>query len=287
MRTLTSRKQSFSHHTRLDLYVNIVTPQFPLWLNAIILFTLERVFYPLADAHLCVSTVLFEKVKRRGTSEVRQWSSGVDSSFDRSKRSFERREQLSGGKPDLPLVMHVGRLGPEKNSDEIPRIIKETCKIMSNKVRFAVVGDGILKPTVEKEIRENGNECVFAGFLRGNNLHEAYASCDVFFSPSTTEGYPLVFLEAMASGLAVVGPIAGGIPDQVDEGIQGSMYEPHDAKSAAQAIKRAIEGGQKMREAAYAKGRSFSWEKSVTELEDVLRFITLKKHQSGWRAALC
>ena len=276
---------TFSHHTRLDLYINIVTPQFPQTLNAMILFTLERVFYPLVDAHLCVSKVLFEKVKNRGTKNVRFWDSGVNKRFDRSKFDAHTRSEFSSGDVQLPLVCHVGRLGPEKNSEEIPEIIYETWKLMKGQVRFAIVGGGILKEQVEKEIKEKFNisKCSFPGFLRGLQLEQAYASCDVFFSPSTTEGFPLVFLEAMASGLAVVGPIAGGIPDGFTEGVEGCLYEPHNVKDAARAIKRAIDGGDVMREKAYARGKSFSWERSIDQLEDLLKLVVQARQQSGLR----
>jgi len=276
---------TFSHHTRLDLYINIVTPQLPLWLNALILYTLERIFYPLVDGHLAVSKVLFDKVKNRGTRNVRFWDSGVSSDFDRSKFSAETRAMLSGGDVDLPLVCHIGRLGPEKNSDEIPDIMMEVNKLMKGQVRFAIVGDGVLRPQVEDTLKNKYGikHCVFPGFLRGLALQQAYASCDIFFSPSTTEGFPLVFLEAMASGLAVVGPIAGGVPDGFDEGEQGCLYDPHDAKAAARAIKKAIDGGSEMREKAYKRGKQFSWPHSVEELEDILKFIVRAKERSGWR----
>lgn len=203
---------TFSHHTRLDLYVNLVTPQFPLWLNALVLFFLERTFYPLNDGNLCVCEALHEKVKTRGTHNVRRWSSGAAAMFDKSNRSEEVRDYLTGHRPDLPLVVHVGRLAPEKNSEELPAVVEETCKLMGGNVRFAVVGEGILGDDIRKGLRERGVEdrVVFAGFQYGEKLARCYASCDVFFSPSTSEGFPLVFIEAMASGLSAVGPLAGG-----------------------------------------------------------------------------
>lgn len=102
---------TFSHHTRLDLYINIVTPQFPVWLNSLMLLVLERIFLPLADVHLCVSKVIFEKVKRRGTFEVRFWNSGVDARFDRSNFDLDKRSILSNGEPSLPLgrFLHESR----------------------------------------------------------------------------------------------------------------------------------------------------------------------------------
>ena len=271
---------TFSSHTRLDLYVNLVSPGAGVFVNSLILYSLERTLYPLVDAHLTVCSVLHTKVLARGVEDVRLWSSGAAKEFDRSQASQECRAYLSGGHADLPLVLHVGRLGPEKNSDEIGPIMREATALLGgpDKVRFAIVGDGKSREVIEAEKLSN---VVFAGYLRGQALQTAYASADVFFSPSTSEGFPLVFVEAMASGLAVVGPVAGGVPDVFADGVHGALHEPHDAMSAARAIQRAVEGGQRMRDASYARGKTFSWEKSARELERALLDVVERKRLVG------
>jgi hypothetical protein len=100
---------TFSSHTRLDLYVNLVSPGAGVFVNSLILFSLERTLYPLVDTHLTVCNVLHSKVLARGVKDVRLWSSGASKEFDRSQLSRERRLFLSGGRPELPLVLHVGR----------------------------------------------------------------------------------------------------------------------------------------------------------------------------------
>jgi glycosyltransferase involved in cell wall biosynthesis len=213
------------------------------------------------------------------------WSSGVDEGFSPSKASTVRRSVLAeGADASLPIVVHVGRLGPEKNSDEIPTIFHETWKVMQGKVRFVIIGDGLLRNQVEKQLADLGVPCHFSGYLRGEALKSSFASCDVFFSPSTTEGFPLVFLEAMRSGLSVVGPVAGGVPDAYTKGIEGALYDPHDAKSAASAIQRAIEGGKEMRSRAEMKGKTFSWTRVCGEMEELLRIVVEKRQHSGWKA---
>ena len=273
----------FSHHTRIDLYVNIVTPNWPKWLNESVLFSLERLFYPMADAHLSVCTILKDKVRERGTFKSLFWSSGVDTKFKREMKSKEWRHFLSGGHPELPLILHVGRLGVEKNSEEIPDIIKETTKLMGgvDKVRFAVVGDGNLFPMIKEKLEGHMDNVVLAGYRHGEELLQSYASSDVFFSPSTTEAFPLVYLEAMSSGLAVVGPRAGGVADAFRHGIHGHLFAAHRPAEAAQAIKLTIEGGEEMREAAHAHGSSFSWEQSVGELQSTLKGVVRDKENSG------
>lgn len=74
-----------------------------------------------------------------------------------------------------------------------------------------------------------GKNVHFTGMLSGEVLSQAYASGDIFITPSETETLGFVVLEAMASGVAVVCARAGGIPDIVNqEGVTGFLYTPGD-----------------------------------------------------------
>jgi glycosyltransferase involved in cell wall biosynthesis len=194
------------------------------------------------------------------------------------------RNYLSGGRPDLPLVIHVGRLVLEKGSLEIPEIIMNTAKEMGKEnVRFCIVGDGNLRQAVEKKIAEYGLQdiVVFTGMLFGKELYSAYASSDVFFSQSCSEAFSLVYLEAQSSRLAVVGPDVG--EDFIfSDGKQGHLFAPHDPRSAGVAIKAAIEGGDRMKDEAYAHGKSFSWPRAIEELEHSLVETYKRKLESGF-----
>lgn len=76
-----------------------------------------------------------------------------------------------------------------------------------------------------------GMPAVFTGMLQGEELSQAYASGDVFVMPSESETLGLVVLEAMSSGIPVVGARAGGIPDIIpedQEGKIGFLFSPGD-----------------------------------------------------------
>ena len=64
-----------------------------------------------------------------------------------------------------------------------------------------------------------------AGFLHGDELASAYASSDIFVMPSRTETLGLVVLEAMSSGVPVVAARAGGIPEMIEEGVSGYLFD--------------------------------------------------------------
>jgi glycosyltransferase involved in cell wall biosynthesis len=97
-----------------------------------------------------------------------------------------------------------------------------------------VTCEGIRRAEFER--RFAGRRAHFLGFLRGEELARAFASADVFVMPSTTETLGFVVLEAMASGCPVVAARAGGIPDLIDHGENGHLYDPDDTGDATLAI---------------------------------------------------
>ena len=277
---------TFSHHTRIELpeYLGVVGGgSVPNWFPLGIIYCSERFFFPLIDSHLAVCDILVQRVRASGAGNCCLWASGVCHNFDAKHFDLDVRSHLSQGRPDLPLILHVGRIAPEKNSDDIPSIVKATTRLFGgpDKVRFAIVFYGAMRQEFEREIESYSNVNL-VGYLRGEALAKAYASADVFFSPSTTEACPLVYLEAMRSGLAVVGPKAGGVPDMFTNGRHGYSFEPHNSESAAKALKKAIEGGQEMKRLAYAHGKSFTWEKSIRQLEETLLDVVETKRLTQW-----
>ncbi|CAN0927971.1 Sulfoquinovosyl transferase SQD2 [Linum grandiflorum] len=158
-------------------------------------------------------------------NRIRLWNKGVDSvSFNPRFRSQEMRVKLTNGEPEKPLIVHVGRLGVEKSLE----CLKTVMDRLPN-ARIAFVGDGPYREELEKLFE--GMPAVFTGMLGGEELSEAYASGDVFVMPSESETLGLVVLEAMSSGIPVVGVRAGGIPDIIppeQDGKIGFLYSPGD-----------------------------------------------------------
>jgi glycosyltransferase involved in cell wall biosynthesis len=92
----------------------------------------------------------------------------------------------------------------------------------------------------ELEQHFKGTPTVFTGYLRGKPLASAYASADLFLLPSKTETLGLVLLEAMASGCPVVACRAGGVPDAVQDGYTGFLFEPTDPDGLVNTVNRAL-----------------------------------------------
>ena len=185
------------------------------------------------------------------------------------------RERLTAGNPDSPLLLYVGRLSPEKNLEALKPMLQALPG-----ARLALVGDGPHHKALQHHF--TGMPVVMAGFLRGNELAEAFASADVFVMPSRTETLGLVVLEAMSSGLPVVGARAGGIPEMIEDGVSGCLY---DEESGAVALIQSFIGSPERRAKVGAAARIHaarqSWSHATTILLEHYRTACATQHIAG------
>ncbi len=137
--------------------------------------------------------------------------------------------------------------------------------------RLAIVGDGPVRHELEKHF--DGTPTVFTGYMRGEMLASAYASADLFVFPSQTETLGLVLLESMASGCPVIACNAGGIPDAVQDGVTGFLFEqgvePGDPEGLVNTVKRALSEASDLdsiRARARQDVEQHSWEGATEQL---------------------
>ena len=163
-----------------------------------------RHLHTLADRTLAPSSVTMESLVAQRFPRVHKWARGVDVlRFAPSARSEGLRQHWSpAGKP---IVGFVGRLAPEKH---VERLIALAA---NDSVQLVIVGDGIDQTKLQSAMPT----AVFTGALYGEELSAAYASMDVFVHTGEHETFCQVVQEALASGLPVIAPDAGGPRDLV------------------------------------------------------------------------
>ncbi len=175
-----------------------------------------------AHVNLCTSAPMVNSARGLGIRRVRLWPKAVDTElFHPAKRSRKMRDRLTGGHPDAPLMVYVGRLSFEKRLDWLYAPVTQLPG-----VRLALVGSGPAEGALRERFKDT--RTIFTGYMSGEELAAAYASADVFAFPSDTETLGFVAMEAMASGVPPVGARAGGIPDVIDDGRTGLMFTPGD-----------------------------------------------------------
>lgn len=238
-----------SYHTDLPAYLHyyhlgVLEPR--IW-------QIMRVRHKRATLNLCTSGAMMEQLRQHGIERVALWPGGVDTAlFHPDRRCEAMRIRLTDGHPESPLLIYVGRLSPEKDIERLKPIVEAVPG-----AHLALVGDGPHRETLRKHFV--GMPVHLAGFLRGEELASAYASSDVFVMPSRTETLGLVVLEAMSSGLPVVGARAGGVPDMIEEGVNGRLFDSEE--EAVEAIRSYLDCPE-CRHKAGAAARSYAADRS-------------------------
>jgi len=157
-----------------------------------------------ADRTLAPSTSAMENLAAHGIPRVHKWARGVDvTGFAPSAR--DQRLRQSWSPQGKPIVGFVGRLAPEKHVERLAPLHAR------DDIQLVIVGDGVDRARLESAFPR----AVFTGALYGPELAAAYASMDVFVHGGEHETFCQAVQEAMASGLPVIAPDAGGPRDLV------------------------------------------------------------------------
>lgn len=141
------------------------------------------------------------------------------------------------------VVLFVGRLAEKKGVTYLIEAMKRV------KAKLVIVGEGPLRGELQEQVKRQllGDKVIFMGARSHDELPEIYASADVFVTPSITakdkdkEGFGLVILEAMASGVPVVASQSGGITEIIVHEHNGLLSKEKDSKSLADNINRLLQ----------------------------------------------
>jgi phosphatidylinositol alpha 1,6-mannosyltransferase len=224
-----------------------------------------------------------EDLKRLGVDHVEVWGRGVDvQTFAPRRRSESLREAY--GINDAFVLLHVGRLAPEKGVERIIeafRIARELLPAGASRLRLVLAGAG---PSAARVRAAAPDGVIILGQLdRHTALPTLYASADAFMFASLTETLGLVVLEAMASGLPVIAAPAGGVADHLRDGENGIAYPPGDTGAMARAIVRlALDRDLRMRLADGARrtAEGLSWDAELDRLDASYRdVLAAGRHQ--------
>lgn len=170
-----------------------------------------------ADRTLAPSFASVRDLTDHGVPRVHRWARGVDVELFAPHRVDPVLRAMLAPRDEL-LVGYVGRLAPEKHVHRLAALGAVPG------VRVVIVGEG----PEEDALRRALPDAAFLGFRTGLELATAYASLDVFVHPGPFETFCQAAQEALASGLPVLAPNAGGPRDLVDHGRTGYLLQPFD-----------------------------------------------------------
>jgi len=134
-----------------------------------------------------------------------------------------------------PVIGNVAALVPHKGQRHLIEAAHLVVREMPD-ARFVILGEGELRDALERQVREYHLEkhVLLPGFR--TDVLGCIKSFDLFAMSSVTEGLGTSLLDAMACGRPIVATRAGGIPEIVEDGVQGLLVEPRDHQAMARAI---------------------------------------------------
>lgn len=138
------------------------------------------------------------------------------------------------GLHDCKTLLFVGRLVDQKN---LASLI-DACRLLNMPYKLIIVGDGILRPELEKHALERKIPIEFVGRKNGDELNAWYYCADVFVLPSKIEPFGAVVNEALLCGCNCCVSKVAGSACLINEGENGFLLDPYDVHDIADKIKK-------------------------------------------------
>jgi len=166
----------------------------------------------------------------------------------------------------------IGRLTHQKGHIYFLKAVSELIKEFPD-IKCFIVGDGDLKDELIKTAKTWGilPNCIFTGNRR--DVTQILSILDVFVLSSVSEGFPIVLLEAMAAGCPVVSSNVGGVPELIEDGINGVLVPSQNHESLVRAISDLLKSKNKRQDMGAAARRiveeKFNAGKMVNKVQEI------------------
>lgn len=148
-------------------------------------------------------------------------------------------KDINTQKVNIIKCISLGRLVELKGYQDVIMAVNKIKEDSPFKLEYKIIGDGPYKNNLIKLVKRlNLVDCVkFLGLINNQEKKSKFLyNSDIFIGTSHTEAMGLVFIEALAHGLPVIGSDVGGIPEVINSDDYGSLVKPGDINDIANAI---------------------------------------------------
>ncbi len=212
-------------------------------------------------------------------------SNGID------RVNFRPKEEIQAFRAELGIddfaFIYIGRVSPEKSLNVALEAFKQTLAV-NPRAKFVIVGNGPADKSLDAQIKalEIGSSVVRTGRIERTELMAKNYPLlgDVFVTASKTENQPVSILEAMAFGLPMIGPRAKGIPELVEHGANGLIFEPDDVYGMSSSMIRLMKDERllsRMRQASISSAAPHDIQHVGGKLESIYRAAIERRRVEG------
>ena len=135
-----------------------------------------------------------------------------------------------------PQIIFAGRFVPQKNPLQVVKILADLQDLPWNCV---MLGDGVLRKEVEREVRKHNlqERIILTGWLTPDKVVQWFGKSDLLYMPSISEGLPVVGVQGLAMGLAIVASPVGGFVELVSDGENGYLIQPDQPEKTKESLR--------------------------------------------------
>ena len=218
-------------------------------------------------------------LSKRAVNAMVHIAPGIDTKKFKPVDATQLREKL--GLAQKEVIVSVGRLVPRKGQDQLVKALPEILKKRPD-THLLFVGTGSYQKVLENLIAERSlqSHVTFVGRVFYEELQNYICVGDIFAMPSRSrfaglevEGLGIVYLEASACGLPVLGGDSGGAPDAVLPGVTGLVVNGLDTKAIADGAIKLLEGDRETMGSAGRKWavEAWDWDIWATKFVELVR----------------
>ncbi|MHB9037523.1 MAG: glycosyltransferase family 4 protein [Armatimonadota bacterium] len=259
-----------TNHTLYTEYSHYV-PIRPKALTRGVLIRLMKWYYSGCDAVVVPSGPVKKTLRTYGIETrvevIKTGVVGIPPSGREARKGVRDRYGIAD---DEFLLLYVGRIAREKNLSMLLEAFKRV-SARHAKATLLMVGGGPALDETKRYASELGlgGRVIFTGMLKRPEIEPLYSSADAFAFPSTTETQGIAICEALSAGLPVVAADAGGIPENVQHGVDGFLTrdEPEEFADRIEFLITHEAQRKTMGESARVNALQFSIERMVGDFE--------------------
>lgn len=234
-----------------------------------------RWYYGSCDVTIVPSNTIKELIEKERFTNVKVVENGIN--LIPFQKSIPDRGMFNLNEGDT-IFLFVGRIVKEKNLEVLIKAAKKIVKEIPN-AKFVIAGKGPEENYYKELVIKEGVDHLFKflGFVPDSKIYSLYKSADVFIFPSKFETQGLSGIEAMASGIPVVGADYLAISEVIQNDYNGLLFDPDSVDDLVEKVVMCLSKKKKYGKNAIESAQKYSIENTTNKLLEIYNELYINK----------